>query len=816
MEDSSTPTSYKELTPAYDEGSNEPSGGRPSVDSDSSIHFGSEAAKRAFNSLVDYFIEDYMIKKYVAEKSGWRTLSEIANKSGISASALYGKNSTLSPVLGETVRRGLVEIRIFPGERGRGGEVTRVRIAYDKEPIREYVNERIRHGKKGTITGRVSFLGNKPSTLESVLQTSENQRRLSAIMFTDFVGFTALTQNNEAKALKLLSKHNELIRPVISKHAGREIKTIGDSFLAEFESALGATNCAVEIQQVLHEHNLDSKDQIPVRVGIHVGDVVHQKGDIFGDAVNIASRIESIAGSGEICVSEQVYDQIRNKVPFKLSKLTPEDLRNFSLPIGVYRMELSWERGLQDATLERNRIAILPFANISADSNDAYFADGMTEELISTMAKINSLQVIARTSVIRYKTATKSVEEIGKELKAGTILEGSVRKEGEKLRITAQLIDSMDGSHMWTEVYDRNLKDTFAIQSEIAEKVASALKLKLLPSEKIGIESVPTKNTKAHTLCLKGIYCIVNASSENDLVKAKRYFESAIELDRDYASAYSWLGDTYTTLCQAGFLSSMEAIPKAERAVMHSLELEPNLDNSHRVLGFIMTMRDNPDWTRAELETLKALEINPNSSVTHESYAWILSLMGRLDEAQIEAEKALELDPFSHSTNQTLALVFYFKRKYDDAIHQLQKTREFELENLGLSIWLGMCYVHKSMFDEAIEVFKQMSQPEKGKSNLLLSYLAFAYARSGRVVEARKILSDFNETSRHQFIPALATAQIHAALGEVDETIENLERALNEGDYASLQDLKVSPVWDSIRRDPRFQVLLKKRKLEQN
>ncbi|HKW04614.1 MAG TPA: tetratricopeptide repeat protein, partial [Nitrososphaerales archaeon] len=587
-----------------------------------------------------------------------------------------------------------------------------------------------------------------------------------------------------------------------------------DSFLVEFESALGATNCAVEIQQVLHEHNLDSKDQIPVRVGIHVGDVVHQKMDIFGDAVNIASKIEPLAESGEICVSEQVYDQIRNKVPFKLSRLTPPELKDFSLPIGVYRMELSWERGFQDARPEKNRLAILPFANISADSNDAYFADGMTEELISTMAKINALQVIARTSVTRYKTATKSVEEIGKELKAGVILEGSVRKEGEKLRITAQLIDSMDGSHIWTEVYDRNLKDTFAIQSEIAEKVASALKLKLLPTEKLVIESVPTQNTKAHTLCLKGIYCNVNASSENDLVKAKKYFESAIELDSGYATAYSWLGDTYTTLCQAGFLSSIEAIPKAESAVRHALEIDPNLDNSHRVLGFIMTMRDSPDWTRAELETLKALEVNPNSSVTHESYAWILSLMGRLEEAEIEAKKALELDPFSHTTNQALALVFYFKRKYDEAIQQLQKTREFELENLGLSIWLGMCYVQKSMFEEAIGVFDEMSKPEKGKSNLLLSYLAFAYAKYGMFDEARKILNAFKETSRHQFIPALATAQIHAALGESDETIQDLERACNEGDYASLQDLKVSPVWDSIRPDPRFHSLLRKRGLE--
>lgn len=807
------------MTRTYDPESKE---SKPSTQSDNSskqfFGFKSDTARKAFDSLVDSFIEDYMVKKYVAEKSGWRTLTEIAQKARISTSLLYGKHSTIGPALDEPVRRGLVETRIFPGERGRGGEVMRLRLAYDKEPIKEFVNGKIRLGRAATKTEQnaSSLTPSPPTTAKPesnirVSQAIEGGRKLAAIMFTDIVGFTSLAQSDESLSLKLLAKHRELIRMVLARHSGLEIKTVGDSFLVEFDSALEATNCAVEMQQVLHEYNLGTAHKILVRVGIHVGDVVHDAGDVYGDAVNIASRIEPLAQGGEICISEQVYAQVRNKVPFRLVKLPSRDLKNVSFPIDVYKLELPWEeRGEEnfEGPYDRLRIAVLPFANISPDPNDEYFADGMTEELISTMSKISGLSVIARTSVMGYKDEKKKIDEIVKELKVGTILEGSVRKANGNLRITVQLIDSKSSDHLWAESYDRELKDIFKVQSDISETVANTLKVKLLAEEKVRIEKEPTKSTEAYTMWLKGVYYNLNASSEDDLRKSLKYFERAIELDSSFALGYSWLSDCYTTLAQAGYLSPDEAIPKAESAVRKALELDPDLPDAHRVLGFLLIMGKELDWVGAERETKKALELNPNIAAGHEAHAWILAFMGRFDEALVEAKKALELDPLSTLANQTMTLVLYLSREYERAIEQLNKMREFDPESRSIALRLGLCYLEKSQFDEAIEEFRRRLEPSKGKADLSLSYLAIAYARSGRIDEARKILSDFKEVSKTQFIPALAIAQIHAGLGEKDEAIQLLEKAYDKRDYSSLQELKVSPIWDGFRSDLRFIALL--------
>jgi adenylate cyclase len=309
-------------------------------------------------------------------------------------------------------------------------------------------------------------------------------------MFTDIAGYTALTQSNEAQALEILKRHNRLLRPFFPKFRGKEIKTIGDSFLVEFESALDATNCAIKIQESLHDYNLSSKEdwKIKLRIGIHLGDVVRKNRDIFGDAVNIASRIQPLADPEGVCISEQVYDQVRNKLDNTLAKVEHGGLKNVTTPIGVFKVVMLWEPKSQEeeskkVKLDARRIAILPFSNISPDPNDEYLADGMTEELISTMSKISSLKVIARTSVTKYKGGEKNIDDIAKELKVGTILEGSVRKAGNRLRITAQLIDCRSSDHLWSESYDRELKDVFEIQREIAETVAAALKIKLMPEE---------------------------------------------------------------------------------------------------------------------------------------------------------------------------------------------------------------------------------------------------------------------------------------------------------------------------------------------
>ena len=286
------------------------------------------------------------------------------------------------------------------------------------------------------------------------VDTNQEERRLAAVMFTDMVGYTALTQSNESLALEILDRHNRLLRPIISKYRGKEIKTIGDSFLVEFDSAVDAVKCAIEIQTFLRDYNTSSGEEwrIKLRIGIHLGDVVHKQGDIFGDAVNIASRIEPLASPEGICVSEQVFDQVRNKVSYQFSKLEEKELKNVRYNVDVFKIILPWDSSatsFQDKKpVPSNRIAVLPFTNISPDPSDEYFADGMTEEIIDRLSQVKGLRVIARTSVMNYKKKERKVSEIGSELGVQTLVEGSVRKAGNRIRVTAQLIDTATEEHL--------------------------------------------------------------------------------------------------------------------------------------------------------------------------------------------------------------------------------------------------------------------------------------------------------------------------------------------------------------------------------
>src|SRR2546426_2217799 len=411
------------------------------------------------------------------------------------------------------------------------------------------------------------------------LRLSLGERRLAAIMFTDMVGFTTLGQENESTALELLERHRQLLRPLFSKHAGHEIKTMADAFLVEFASALEATLCAIDIQNTIHSRNLERGEKLQVRIGIHVGDVIHQGGDVLGDAVNVASRIESLAAPGGICITEQVKDHIKNKTSYPLAKLEISEMKNLKEPIDVYQVVLPWARQAIDSEvapqLDRRRIAVLPFANMSPDPSEDYFADGMTEELISTLSGISGISVISRTSVMMFKKNPKPAREIAADLEAGTLLEGSVRKAGNKVRITVQMIDSKADRPVWSRSYDRNLDDVFSIQSDISQTVADQLKIQLLPTEKQNLQRVPTTNTEAHTLYMKGRHFVNERatvqSPKDAFYKAIDYFEQAVKRDSHYAAAYAGLSDCYQLLGNWGLLQSEVAVQKGMEYAVKAL-----------------------------------------------------------------------------------------------------------------------------------------------------------------------------------------------------------------------------------------------------
>lgn len=475
---------------------------------------------------------------------------------------------------------------------------------------------------------------------------------------------------------------------------------------------------------------------------------------------------------------------------------------------------------------EKNRIAVLPFSNISPDPRDEYFADGMTEELISTISKISGLQVIARTSVLRYKNASKGIDEIGKELNVGAILEGSVRKAGEKLRITAQLIDSTTSQHLWSESYDRELKDVFAIQSDISRTVAEALKVRLLPSEREEIRKESTENTEAYELCLKGMYYDSNKKITADLKKAIQCFESAIHLDPTFALAYSLLSGCYSSSVQYNLLPTTEALPKAEETVRKALDLDPRLAEAHIALGSMLMLRF--DWRPAEDEYRKAIDLNPNLSAAHEGYSILLRQMRRLDEALVEARKSLQLNPLSRSANYALHWVLHDRgqfgrdmEEYDRAIDHLKRMREFDPDFMDATVLIGWIYLHKSQLDpsprfyeQAIEEFRKIPNlsPDTGSwwTFGCFAGLVWAYTRSGRKEEAKKIQAQIQEFSKTHYVSPDWLANIHLGLGENDEAMQLLERAYDERDYGSLSGINVEPMYDALRSDPRFIALLKK------
>lgn len=643
---------------------------------------------------------------------------------------------------------------------------------------------------------------------------SDEQRRLVAVMFTDIVGYSSLTQKNERLALDLLEEHRKIVRPIVVRHNGCEIKTMGDAFLIEFGSALEATLCAVDVQSTFHNLNEDStvERRIHLRIGIHLGDVIRRQSDVLGDAVNIASRIEALAEPDGICISEQVYDQVRNKIDCQIEDLGPHQLKNIEYPITVYRILPAHENSrMTQVRLDRKRIAVLPFLNISPDPNDAYFADGLTEELIARLSMISGLKVIARTSMMRYRGTAKSVREIGKELDSGSVLEGSVRKAADRLRVTAQLIDATTQEHLWVQNYDRQLEDVFAIQEEVAENVADALKTQLLDVERQQIEKKPTGDIGAYTLYLKGRY-YWNERNKESLERAIKYFEEAIKREPEFALAYSGIVDSYVVLADHEYIAPSEGIAKAKSAAMKALELDDTLAEAHTSFASIVGV-DEWDWIRAEEEFAKALAINPNYATAHHWYSILLLNLGRLDEAIRELKIAEELDPVSPMIHAYGGLVYLAARQYDMAMMELDRALELDPNFVPAHSNRIDVYLAKSMFEEAsAEMEWVLPYLQPLTTTALKAEVGSYYARIGRIEEAKQILRECEEASTHERaedVNPQYLAIIHSKLGNKDRAFEWLEKAFEARTVTPFL-VRLLPFFDEITSDPRFDELMKK------
>jgi TolB-like protein len=500
-----------------------------------------------------------------------------------------------------------------------------------------------------------------------------------------------------------------------------------------------------------------------------------------------------------------------------------QKLRRWAAPIGIAALAVAalmavlvglnvggWrDRLLPKAVAPRiESLAVLPLENISGDKEQEYFADGMTDALIAELGQIGSLRVISRTSVMRFKGARPQggLEEIARQLKVDALIEGSVLRSGDRVRVTAQLIGAVPERHLWARSYERDLRDVLTLQSEVARAIANEIKANLTPAVQARLARTHAVNPEAYEAYLRGRY-FWNKRTGEGTKKGIEFFGHALEKDPAYALAYTGLADCYYLLADYSFLSPREAFPRGKAAATKALELDETSAEAHTSLAVIKSEYEW-DWLGAEREFKRAIELNPNYATAHHWYSDYLGEMGRHEEAIAEIKRAQQLDPLSLIINTVAGVRFHWARRYDEAVEQLRKTLEMDPNFAVAHHWLGQVYEQMGQHESAIAEHQKAIRASGGSSQAVAA-LGHAYAAAGKRNEALRILADLNERRKTAYVSPYDIAVIHVALGEKDQAFEWLEKAYQER-AAPIVVLKVDPRLDPLRSDPRFQGLLRR------
>ena len=535
------------------------------------------------------------------------------------------------------------------------------------------------------------------------------ERRLAAILCMDVVGYSHLMAVDEVGTLgRLKALRDDVIDPLIERHSGRLVKLMGDGALVEYASVVDAVTCAMEVQKAIAENQAEvpESERIDFRVGINLGDIIVEGDDIYGDGVNVAARIEGLASPGGICISRTARDQVRDKLDVVLEDLGEVEVKNIPRPVRIFRVpvesaatKIASENELLTLP-DKPSIAVLPFENMSGDPEQEYFSDGIAEDIITDLSKASGLFVIARNSAFTYKGRAVNVQEVSRDLGVRYVLEGSVRKAGNRVRITAQLIDGTTGGHLWAERYDRDLTDIFAVQDEVTQRIVSALAVKLTPDERERVVSKGTDNLEAYDTFLKGREHMLRQTKEAN-AKAIAMFERVTELDPGFAAAVALLAfnhvEAYVNRWSADPDRSFElAQEHAQRAVA----LDDSEPNAHYALGGVYIWAKQHDRAIAEAE--KTIALDPNSASGYGMLGHILSYAGRPEEAIEALNNAMRLDPhYPDMYLHFLAHANFHMERYNDAIDALTRRLIRKPESDISRVLLASCYGHQSRADEA-------------------------------------------------------------------------------------------------------------------
>src|SRR6266513_1469632 len=605
------------------------------------------------------------------------------------------------------------------------------------------------------------------------------ERRLTAILAADVVGYSRLMTIDETGTLAALtSLRKNLVNPKISEHNGRIFKLTGDGILIEFPSVVSAVACAVDIQSAMRTRNAtEPAARIEFRIGVNLGDIIVEDGDIFGDGVNVAARLEAIAPIGGIAVSQSVRDHVGKRLDLAFEDMGERRLKNIEAPIRVYSISVEHTStdGAASAGQERQSVAVLPFVNMSGDPEQEYFSDGITEDIITDLSKVSGLFVVARNTAFTYKGKHVDVQEVAKRFGVNFILEGSVRKAGARVRVTGQLINGKDNGHVWADRYDRDLTDIFAIQDEITHAIVEQLKVKLLPQEKKSIGQTPTGNVEAYTYYLRGRQFMQRHSKSNYQL-ARRMFAKAVELDPLYARAYAGIADCDSFLflhyhLEAGIDSILATSAKA-------LALDNRLAEAHASRGLALSLGERYEEAMAEFE--KAIALDPNSFEGHYFYARACFAQGKFERAAALFERAAEIKPDDY---QSLCLLIPIYRSFGWDRNKLDAARKgIERAEKELTI-----------------------HPENPRP----AYLgAGALVGIGETERAREWVSRALAIDPDDVLTQYNVACVHSLLGEIEPAFELLERLLPHANHETKAWIKHDSDLDPLRSHSRYQKIL--------
>ncbi|MEO5978170.1 MAG: adenylate/guanylate cyclase domain-containing protein, partial [Chryseolinea sp.] len=633
-------------------------------------------------------------------------------------------------------------------------------------------------------------------------------RQLAAIVFADMVGYTALMQGNEQLARQKRGRFKTVLESSLAKFGGKILQQYGDGSLSIFNSAIDAVHCSIAIQlELRHEPKVD------LRIGIHSGDITIEDGAIFGDGVNLASRIESLAVPGSVLVSEKVYDEVKNQDTIQTRELGFFEFKNVKQAMRVFAIAhehliVPSRAALNGKTQQPvNRLAVLPFVNMSADPENEYFSDGITEELLNALTKVDGLQVTSRTSAFAFKGTQSDIRDIAIQLNVDKVLEGSVRKSGNRVRITAQLINAMDGYHVWSETYDRNLTDIFEVQDEISGIIANKLRENLLPQQQSPLIKPPVKDVEAYTLYLKGLH-YWNKCTPSDAKRAIVCFEEAIATEPTYALAHAMIAMTYSFLGSSGQMLPVKAFEAVHRYADKAIELDDQLGEGYvaKAAAYLLY-----EWRWKDgFEALqKAKQVNPGSTAANELLSFYYILMGEKILAIKIMEEAVQRDPLSAIMSQALGNTYLFAGRFEDALRQADKILEINPTMRSTLEMKGWATGMKGDWESALLIFEEVHRltghPLKG-----LMGLGFAYAKLGYRDKAMDCIQKLEQRQLEDPNTVIDAdlVTIWFALGDIDKVIYYVKECMNKR-MAPINYFVEYPLFSSLRTDTRYIELMK-------